>query len=142
MYVFYSMPPPQINIAELHGMQTQKKQIRTQSFDHIITLCHRRIRTVASHYGQNTFYEIPSVVFGFPLYDHKECIEYVITALRRNGFLVQILPAPHFGVIYISWDPRELNPPKPAAAIEAPLPMPMRSLPNPSAPSRSRLRIF
>jgi len=101
--------PPQINLHELYGMQKKKTQNRTVCFDHIIELCHRRIRTIASYSGQNTFYEIPGIVIGYPLYDINECIHYVISALRQNGFLVQILPPPHIGVVYISWDPRELR---------------------------------
>ena len=102
------MPPPQINLQELYGMQKKKKQNRLLCFDHIIELCHRRIRTVASYSGQNTFYEIPGIVVGYPLYNLTECIEYVVASLRNNGFLVQVLPPPHIGVVYISWDPREL----------------------------------
>jgi len=90
-------------------MQKKKKQNRVACFDHIIELCHRRIRTVASYNGQNTFYEIPGIVVGYPLYNMTECIEYIVSSLRQNGFLVQILPPPHIGVVYISWDPRELQ---------------------------------
>lgn len=104
--------PPQINLQELYGMQKKKKDNRHVCFDHIIELCHRRIRNVSSHSGQNTFYDIPAVVIGYPLYNFKECIDYVVAALRKNGFLVQILPRPHIGVVYISWDPRELKPDK------------------------------
>ena len=55
---------------------------------------------------------------GYPLYNLQECLEYVVNALRTNGFLVQILPAPHVAVIYISWDPEELKPPKPVRQIK------------------------
>ena len=104
--------PPQINLQELYGMQKKKTKNREMCFDHIVELCHRRIRMVASYNGQNTFYEIPGVVVGYPLYKMHECVEYIVSALRKNGFLVQILPHPHVGVIYISWDPRELKPQK------------------------------
>jgi hypothetical protein len=72
---------------------------------------------VASHTGQNTFYEVPGFMMGFPLYNLDEALTYVIDALRKNGFLVQILPEPHIGVLYISWDPEELKPPKPIKLI-------------------------
>ena len=82
---------------------------RSKCFDYIIELCHRRIRNVASYSGQNTFYEIPGLIIGYPLYNLQECITYVVDALRKNGFLIQILPPPNVGVMYISWDPRELH---------------------------------
>jgi hypothetical protein len=100
---------PQINIQELYGMQQKKKKNRVACFDHIIELCHRRIRNVASYSGQNTFYEVPGIVIGYPLYSLHECLEYIVMSLRNNGFLVQILPPPHIGVVYISWDPREVS---------------------------------
>jgi hypothetical protein len=39
-------------------------------------------------------------------------MNYVVDKLRKNGFLIQILPPPHICVIYISWDPNELKPSK------------------------------
>jgi hypothetical protein len=115
--------PPQINLQELYSMQKKKLKNRTKCFDYIIELCHRRIRTVSSYCGQNTFYEIPGFVVGYPLYKLDECITYVVDALRKNGFLIQILPPPNIGVIYISWDPRELFPqkalPPPPVSINA-----------------------
>ena len=101
--------PPQINLNELYGMMKKKEKNRNSCFDHIIELCHRRIRMVASYFGQNTFYEIPGIVIGYPLYNLNECIDYVVSSLRRNGFLVQILPKPHIGVVYISWNPVEIT---------------------------------
>jgi hypothetical protein len=110
--------PPQINLNELYSIQKKKKQKRTVCFDKILELCHNRIKTIAESNGQNTFYEIPGILAGYPLYDLYECLEYIVDALRKNGFLVQILPPPHVAVIYISWDPDELKPPKPVKQIK------------------------
>jgi Family of unknown function (DUF5759) len=109
--------PPQINLNELYSIQDQKKKNRSICFNHILELCHRRIRTVTTYGGLNTFYEVPGFVVGYPLYNIKDCMEYVVNALRKNGFLVQILPPPHLYVIYISWDKTEVKTIKgPAAA--------------------------
>ena len=121
--------PPQINLQELYSMQKKKLQNRRKCFDFIIELCHRRIRTVSSYCGQNTFYEIPGFVVGYPLYNLSECIEYVVEALRKNGFLIQILPPPQVSVIYISWDPRELRPQK---ALPPPPPVSINSFKQPN----------
>ena len=110
--------PPQINLNELYSIQKKKKQKRTVCFDKILELCHNRIKTIAESNGQNTFYEIPGILAGYPLYDLYECLEYIVDALRKNGFLVQILPPPHVAVIYISWDPDELKPSKPMKQIK------------------------
>lgn len=78
----------------------------------MIELCHRRIRTVATYGALNTFFEIPGMVVGYPLYNLQDCLDYVVDNLRKTGFLVQILPPPHVCVIYISWDPQEMKPAK------------------------------
>lgn len=115
------MPPPQLSLAELYNVQSQKKIARHHSFDRVLELCHRRIRTVAKHGGMNTFYEIPGMIIGYPLYSIHECMMYIVDALRKNGFLVQILPPPNYAVIYMSWEPNDVRPPvkKLAAAAAA-----------------------
>lgn len=106
--------PPQISLNELYSMRRKRQTSRNVCFDHIVDLCHRRIRTIASYGGLNAFYEIPGLIVGYPLFNIQDCMGYVIAALRRTGFLVQILPPPHIAVLYISWDPDELKPKKPA----------------------------
>lgn len=105
---------PQISINELYRLQQKKKQIRVKSFIVVLEKCHNRIRNVATQGGMCCFYEVPGLVVGMPLYNVDECIEYVVNSLRKDKFLVQILPPPHIGVLYISWNPQELRPPKPA----------------------------
>lgn len=95
-------------------MKKKKETVRTKCFDHIMELCHRRIRNIASYGGLNCFYEIPGLLIGYPLYNLHDCTQYVIEKLRGTGFLVQLLPPPHVSVVYISWDPQELKPRRPA----------------------------
>ena len=66
--------------------------------------------------GMNTFFEVPGVVVGLPLYNLSQCVAYIVEALRKVGLLVQILPPPHVAVIYISWEPKDvrLAPARPA----------------------------
>lgn len=104
--------PPHLSLNELYAMRTRKQQSRVVSFDRVLELCHRRIRTVASYGGMNTFYEIPGMLIGYPLYNIFDCMDHITNSLRRTGFLVQILPPPNVCVLYISWDPKELHPEK------------------------------
>lgn len=105
---------PTISLTELYDMKKKKETIRTKCFDHIMELCHRRIRNIASYGGLNCFYEIPGLLIGFPLYNLEECTTYIIDKLRTSGFLVQLLPPPQVSIIYISWDPQEIKPRRPA----------------------------
>lgn len=101
--------PPYLSIHELYSAQKKKVESRTVYFDQIIELIHRRIKKISSVGGLNTFYEVPGILIGYPLYDLNECTTYIINALRKNGFLVQLLPPPNNYAIYISWNPSEIN---------------------------------
>lgn len=117
-------------------MRKKKQGARLVCFDKVLETCHRRIRTVASYGGMNTFYEIPGMLIGYPLYNVMECCEYIIESLRKIGFLVQVLPPPHVAVIYISWDPQELKPKKSS------LPTLGGPSSQPTPPKKGKLRLF
>jgi hypothetical protein len=111
-------------------MRKQKETNKTYCFDHVLEKCHKRIRNVASYGAMNSFYEIPSMIVGLPLYDINQCTQYVIEQLRKVGFLVQLLPPPHMYVLYVSWDPEEIKPLK-------------KSIPTLNAPvKQNKLRLF
>lgn len=120
-------------------MRKKKDTIKTVCFDKVVELCHRRIRTIASYGGMNTFYEIPGMLMGYPLYNIYDCCDYVVQTLRKSGFLVQILPPPHVCVVYVSWDPQEL---KPKRSNEPTLPAPSKQSQPSHPPSKGKLRLF
>ncbi len=104
--------PPYLSIAELYNLVNKKDKIKHNTFNHIIEKCHNKIKTIASQGGMDVFYQIPYVVYGFPLYNIDDCIEYIVSKLRENGFLVQILPYPNSDTLYISWKPSDTKIPK------------------------------
>lgn len=101
--------PLSITLNELYQERRTKEKSKKISFDRILELVHRRIRNVNSYGGLNTFYEIPGLLVGYPLYNVYECMSHIIEELRTSGFLVQILPPPNVCVVYISWDPKEVR---------------------------------
>ena len=103
------MPPPHISLHELYAVDHAKAAARRASYDKVLELCHRRVRTVAAYGGRTTFFEVPGYVPGFPLYNLTEATEHVVTSLRKVGFAVQLLPPPHVAVLYVSWEPREID---------------------------------
>jgi hypothetical protein len=127
---------PQISLHELYRMKRQKETNKTLCFDKVLEMCHRRIRNIAAHGGMNTFYEIPGMIVGLPLYNITQCTEYVIEQLRKSGFLVQLLPPPSVFVVYVSWDPEEI---KPMKKSEPTLPAPAAT--NPTL-KQNKLRLF
>lgn len=100
---------PKISLQELYQYNKTKEKSKILCYERVLELCHRRLRTVAQYAGMQTFFEVPGILVGYPLYNLERCTEHVITSLRKSGFLVQLLPPPHIGVIFISWDPIDLK---------------------------------
>ncbi len=61
-------------------------------------------------------FNVPSFVFGYPLYDHEEAIQYIQETLEEQGFRVWRAPP---SVLMISWmkpaksQKESVKPPKP-----------------------------
>lgn len=135
------MPPPHISLNELYQMQRKKQNSKKVVFDKVIELCHRRIRNIGAFGGMNTFYEIPGLLVGYPLYNIYDCTDYVIEHLRKSGFIVQVLPPPQVCVLYISWDPNEIKPPKKSLPAPTATPLLQNQTQTPSLPVPSRLSL-
>lgn len=132
---------PTISLHELYRIQSQRRRARVASYDRVLELCHRRVRTVAGYGGLNTFFEVPGLVVGQPLFDLPGCTKHIMASLRDAGFLVQLLPPPHVSVLYVSWDPRELAPPPAAPALLGPAAPALMMLPAPpAAPAQKQLQ--
>ena len=101
--------PPQISISELYSIKNKKDLSKHASYDIIIGLCHKKIKKIAEAGGMNIFYEVPYIIIWLPLYNISICIEYVVSSLRKNGLLVQILPYHNNNILYISWSPNDVN---------------------------------
>ena len=101
---------PQISLSELYSIKRKKEINMKLNFDKVLERCHNKIRKVATQGGMNTFYEVPGMVVGLPLYNIEACTQHIIKKLRDSGFLVQLLPPPSMWVIYVSWDPEEIKP--------------------------------
>jgi len=90
-------------------MKKKKEGIRTQTFNKILEKCHNKIKIIAEQGGMNVFFETPFFLLGYPLYNVFVCCEYIVDSLRKNGFMVQILPHPNDNTIYISWKPSDVK---------------------------------
>ena len=64
--------------------------------------CHQRIKLVAKLNPLNSwcFYVIPKFIYGIPLYNLEECLNYIVTHLNKNGFTVNYT---HPNLLFISW---------------------------------------
>jgi len=100
-----------IDISDLHKKARQLKERKIKIYDEVLQKCHHRIKLVSklTPLNQWCFYIIPKVVFGIPLYNLSECVEYLIRLLTNNGFKVAYT---HPNLLLITWfeDPNNKNP--------------------------------
>ena len=99
-----------INLHELYEIKRKKELKHLNTFKHILEICNKKIKHVAEHGGLCLYYKIPPVIIGYPLYDHNNCIEYIIKQLKKTGLYISILPPPNNSYIYISWKIQDISP--------------------------------
>jgi len=92
-----------VTISELYGIKNEKDKNKLKTYNIISELCIKKIKRVASTNGNETFYSIPFVLIGLPLYNINECVKHIILMLKKGGFFVQRLPNDNNNIIYISW---------------------------------------
>jgi len=98
-----------INIHELYEIKKKKELRHLNAFKHILNICNRKIKEVAEHGGMSLYYNIPPVIIGYPLYEHKTCIEYIMKELKKTGLYIALLPPPNSSYIYISWKLQDIS---------------------------------
>ena len=91
-----------IDISELHKKTREQKDRKIKIYDTVLQKCHHRIKLVSelTPLNQWCFYLIPKVLFGIPLYDLGECVEYLVKMLSENGFKVAYT---HPNLLLITW---------------------------------------
>ena len=96
-----------IDISDLHKKARELKERKIKIYDEVLQKCHHRIKLVSklTPLNQWCFYIIPKVVFGIPLYNLAECVEYLVRLLTENGFKVAYT---HPNLLLITWfeDPK------------------------------------
>ena len=122
-----------LNILDLHRSINEKKDRMTASFEKVLDLSHRKITSSANQKKLHCYFEVPSFLFGYPLYKLNECVDFVQKMLKSNGFLVEY----YFpNILYISWDFDEIDNTKKMSSLKAPLASTTKAL-APIAPKNS-----
>jgi hypothetical protein len=75
---------------EVLSEQEQIKQARMGAMRPIITQIEHKIREQAIHNMNAPYilYEVPSFIFGYPLYSMKDAIEWLMNEILRGGYWV------------------------------------------------------
>lgn len=96
-----------LNIKLLHEEVVLRQERNNEVYEKILILVHKKI--IISNKKSNDYcciYKLPNFMYGYPIYDLKKCMEYLINKLSNNGFKIQTIDISR---IYISWNPKENN---------------------------------
>jgi uncharacterized LabA/DUF88 family protein len=98
-----------LNIRDLQREVANRQHRKIAIYEDILKLIHKKILTTnaASDICCCT-YTIPVYLYGYPLYNHSKCIEYIIASLLRDKFEVRMMSPMK---LFISWKPRQPPPP-------------------------------
>ena len=91
-----------INIDDLHNETKRVLERKKKIYDTVLVKCHQRIKLVAKLNPLTCwcFYIIPKFIYGIPLYNLEECLNYIVSHLNKNGFMVNYT---HPNLLLISW---------------------------------------
>lgn len=82
--------------------QEGRKANRMAAMTPVIAQVEAKIRQQAIHNSNAPYilYEVPTFVFGYPLYSLKEAIEYLVTEFAKAGYWVWVVEQKY---LFISW---------------------------------------
>ena len=91
----------QLNINELYNTINEKTLKRMEVYDSILQKCHHRIKYTSRLEQTFCFYQVPSFIFGTPIYDIDDMKTYIKNSLLKNGFHIMCIE-PNW--LFISWN--------------------------------------
>jgi hypothetical protein len=68
-----------------------KRQTRIKCYDIILNKVHKKIINNSKLETSYCMYAIPEYIIGLPIINNKECTEYIIDSLKKNGFMYYVL---------------------------------------------------
>ena len=82
--------------------QEERKSNRMAAMTPIISQIQAKIRSHATHSPNAPYivYEVPSYVFGYPLFPLKDAIEYLVSEFAKAGYWVWVVESKY---LFISW---------------------------------------
>tara|TARA_B100000902_G_C27301377_1_gene913012 strand:+ start:2517 stop:2792 length:276 start_codon:yes stop_codon:yes gene_type:complete len=90
-----------VNTKELKKDAENRKVLKHKCFNKILEFIDNKILLIAKTNTKTTWYEIPLFLLGHPTYEMKECSEYLMKKLKKNGFTVNFLNP---NILLINWE--------------------------------------
>ena len=87
---------------DLWKQTEDQRSVNMQAMRPVLTTLMAQIKTHATTNPSAPYmpFDVPSFVFGYPLYNHREAIDYIKETLEEQGFTVWVA---YTGTLLISW---------------------------------------
>jgi hypothetical protein len=89
------------SIDNLHKEKVVKEKSKIEIYNVVLNKCIEKI-VYTNRHTDKTFviFEVPKILIGYPLYDMKSCILFLINKLAQNNYLIEFIE-PFY--LYIDW---------------------------------------
>lgn len=95
--------PEKLNLDELYEKKKQSDIKKVSTYNKILKRIHSKIKVTSRQRNNNQccWYVIPEIILGVPIFDHVECINYIMEKLDENGFRIKYT---HPNLLFIAWN--------------------------------------
>lgn len=92
-----------LNINKLRSEVEEREKKKIKIFENVLEMCYKKILNTNKQYDNySCTFIVPNVVFGLPLYNIGDCVQFIMDKLIEKGFEIYFaLPT----TIHISWKP-------------------------------------
>jgi hypothetical protein len=89
------------SISSLHAEKNIKENSKKDIFTIVLNKCIEKI-VFTNRHTDKTFviFEVPKILIGYPNYDMKSCIFFLLTKLEKHGYYMELIE-PFY--LYIDW---------------------------------------
>ena len=88
------------NVNTLIKDQYNQQQKKLDIYNKILKKVYNKVELINKRKKTELIYEVPNYIFGYPLYDNRTCIVFIISSLRKKNFYVKFnFP----NILFISW---------------------------------------
>ncbi len=92
-----------VKAKDLINLQKDRENTKFITFDKIYTNIEKKICLASTSNQYYTWYQIPDILIGFPVYSRVECEKYVIEKLQKDGFTIEFFEP---NILLIKWFPK------------------------------------
>lgn len=97
-----------LSTKELDKETKVKKTVKNDAYNEVLKECYTKVKTRNKLGYKSILYKVPSILFGYPLYDVNDLATFIIRKLQKGGFTVYIVQ----GSLLISWEKQQQQRPQ------------------------------